>query len=177
MHMGPLLEYSHCTAANGMDNHTRQRFRDSCPHRVMLPAATGVTYPPTSIPLQPASPSISRCRMLRRPIFVPCLLMRCVPLAVGMSPCRIMNAASGPVELPVAGSSLSPYSGANIREYAPSALGLKTNTQNGSVSRSLIARDPSMPKYARSTAALSFTPTNTVGFPADPSWGVTSGRL
>jgi hypothetical protein len=43
-----------------------------------------------------------------------------------------MNEARGPVELPVAGSSGIPYSGANILEYAPSSVGVKTKTHTGS---------------------------------------------
>ena len=45
-----------------------------------------------------------------------------------------MNAASGPVALPVAGSSTMPRSLANIREYAPAGVGVNTKTQVGSCS-------------------------------------------
>jgi hypothetical protein len=69
--------------------------------------------------------------MLRRFIFVPCSLMNLDPSAREIKLCRIMYAASGPVALPVAGSSAMPCSGANIREYAPSGLGANTKTPLG----------------------------------------------
>jgi hypothetical protein len=48
--------------------------------------------------------------------FVPCSLTKRVPAWPDTSLCRIMYATRGPVELPAAGSSAIPYSGANIRE-------------------------------------------------------------
>ena len=103
-------------------------------------------------------------RQAGTPILVPCSLINRVPAAFETRSRRIMKTARGPVELPVAGSSGMPYSGANIREWAPSEVGVNTKTQKDSLSLSFRLLRPVRSSDARSTAALSLTATTTVGF-------------
>jgi hypothetical protein len=80
----------------------------------LLPTRTA--SPPTlTSAIAPGVPSMTTWMRLARPIATPCLLVmrRCASALT--SPCSTRYQPSGPLALPVAGPSTTPWAGANMR--------------------------------------------------------------
>ena len=101
--------------------------------------------------------------MLRRPIFVPCSLTKRVPSSRAPERAPSCRARGVPSALPVAGSSMMPKSLANIREYAPCAVGVKTKMHVGSGSSARACAAPPNRPRARSTRSRSRSGMKIVG--------------